>query len=221
LVDAGARAFAELSFDDVTMEDVAHAAGVSRALLYRHFASKRDLFAAVYQRAADQLLANTKLDPDIGLVEQVRVGLDVHLDYFLANRAAVLAANRTLAGDPTIQAIINDELSVLRARMLDFVAVPAARRQVVSSVLISWLVFVRALSVDWLIEPSCTRDELREVCTNALVAALQPILNPPVENSRPAGVRRGTDRPTSTRKAPKKRSQPRVQLVDPERPPCE
>ena len=31
------------------MQHVADAAGISRALLYRHFPTKRDLFAAVYR----------------------------------------------------------------------------------------------------------------------------------------------------------------------------
>lgn len=34
------------------MDEVAQRAGVSRGLLYRHFPTKHDLFAAVYRRAA-------------------------------------------------------------------------------------------------------------------------------------------------------------------------
>ena len=45
------------------MNDVAARAGVSRALLYRHFPTKRDLLAGVYQRAANELLAVTRTSP--------------------------------------------------------------------------------------------------------------------------------------------------------------
>ena len=55
----------------------------------------------------------TELDTHHPIAEQVAAGLDAHLDYFVANRRTVLAANRVLAGDPVVQAIITDELEVL------------------------------------------------------------------------------------------------------------
>lgn len=159
------------------MEEVAGEAAVSRALLYRHFPSKHALFAAVYQQAADQLLAGTRLDPSHSLVEQLVQGMDVHLDYFVANRHAVLAANRVLAGDPVIQTIMTNELDALRARLL--AVLPLAdenARAAVSSVLKSWLVFVQVLCVDWLTRETCTRVQLRDVCVGAVLGALRPLL---------------------------------------------
>ncbi|WP_030343588.1 TetR/AcrR family transcriptional regulator [Streptomyces sp. NRRL S-1022] len=177
LLSVGARLFATHPYSDVLMEDVAEAAGVSRALLYRHFPSKQALFAAVYQQAADQLLAETRFDPADSLVEQLVQGLEVHLDYFVANRNAVLAANRVLAGDPVIQTIMTNELDALRARLL--AVLPLAdenARETVSAVLKSWLVFVQVLCVDWLTHETCTRTQLRDVCIGAVLGALRPLL---------------------------------------------
>ncbi len=174
----GAQLFATHSYDDVRMENVAEQAGVSRALLYRHFPGKRDLLGAIYQRAADQLLVSTQLDPAIELTEQVAAGLDAHIDYFIANRNTVLAANRVLAGDPTIQSIISNELAILRARLLDAIHVDPDRREIVSAVLMSWLVFVRNLCVEWLERGTASRDEVRDVCLGALLGALAPIVEP-------------------------------------------
>ncbi|MFJ3926267.1 TetR/AcrR family transcriptional regulator [Streptomyces sp. NPDC090022] len=177
LLAVGARLFAAHPYDEVLMEEVAVAAGVSRALLYRHFPSKHALFAAVYRQAACQLLAETRLDPADSLVEQLIQGMDVHLDYFVANRNAVLAANRVLAGDPVIQTIMTNELDALRARLL--AVLPLAdddAREAVSGVLRSWLVFVQVLCVDWLTRETCTRTELRDVCVGAILGALRPLL---------------------------------------------
>ncbi|MGW4291215.1 TetR/AcrR family transcriptional regulator [Streptomyces sp. NPDC004673] len=177
LLGVGARLLAAQPYADVSMEEVAGEAAVSRALLYRHFPSKHALFAAVYQQAADQLLAGTRLDPSHSLVEQLVQGMDVHLDYFVANRHAVLAANRVLAGDPVIQTIMTNELDALRARLL--AVLPLAdenARAAVSSVLKSWLVFVQVLCVDWLTRETCTRVQLRDVCVGAVLGALRPLL---------------------------------------------
>ena len=172
LLAVGAQLFASRSYEAVQMEEIAARAGVSRALLYKHFPSKRALFAAVYQHAADGLLDATELDPDEPFIDQLLAGLDTHFDYFAANRNAVLAANRTLAGDPTIQAIINDELAVLRQRMLDVSGLTGHGRDVLASVLTGWLVFVRVLVIDWLTNHTVDRSELREICVGALLGAV-------------------------------------------------
>ena len=177
LLTVGARLFAAHPYADVLMEEVAEEAGVSRALLYRHFPSKQALFTAVYQQAADQLLAETRFDPTDSLVEQLIQGMDVHLDYFVSNRNAVLAANRVLAGDPVIQTIMTNELDALRARLLAVLPLAdATSHDAVSAVLKSWLVFVQVLCVDWLTHETCTRTQLRDACIGAVLGALRPLL---------------------------------------------
>jgi AcrR family transcriptional regulator len=172
LLDAAAELFARKPYDSVSMEEVAARSGISRALLYRHFPSKRELFAAIYRQAAQRLLAQTELVPQASMTGQIALGLDAHIDYFIDNRNTVLAANRTLAGDPVIQAIIDDELEVLRGRMLAAAHIDDTARPAVSAVLMSWLVFVRALSVEWLANEPFDRTALRDMCLGALTGAL-------------------------------------------------
>ncbi|QNP63630.1 TetR/AcrR family transcriptional regulator [Streptomyces genisteinicus] len=177
LLDVAAALFAAQPYEDVTMEEIAERAGVSRALLYRHFPGKRELFAALYAQVAGQLLASTRVDPAETFTEQLTEGLDAHIAYFAENRHTVLAANRALAGDLVIQTIITDELDALREKLLGALPVTGSReRAAVSGVLKSWLVFVQVLCLDWLVEETCTREELRDVCIGAAVGALRPLL---------------------------------------------
>ncbi|MGW4702503.1 TetR/AcrR family transcriptional regulator [Streptomyces sp. NPDC004285] len=200
LLEVAAPLFAALPYDEVLMEEVAERAGVSRALLYQHFPGKRELFAALYQEAADQLLAQTRLDPAATLVEQLTQGLDTHIAYFAENRHTVLAANRVLAGDRLVQTIITGELDALRERLLGVLPpVDDRTREAVSGALKSWLVFVQVLCVDWLTHETCTRAELRDVCVGAAVGALRPLLpeDPaPDWPRRPARGPTGADGPT-------------------------
>lgn len=51
LVDAGLRAFSEGSYAGATTAQIAREAGVSEPILYRHFASKRELYFACLDEA--------------------------------------------------------------------------------------------------------------------------------------------------------------------------
>ena len=56
---AATQAFARAGFTATSLDDVAAESGVDRVILYRHFASKADLYRAVLQRAGERLTAAT------------------------------------------------------------------------------------------------------------------------------------------------------------------
>lgn len=58
LLDIACRVFADTGFHASAMDDIAHAAGVTKPVLYQHFASKRALFIEVLQEVGGQLLAS-------------------------------------------------------------------------------------------------------------------------------------------------------------------
>jgi len=86
LIDAGRRLFAERGFDAVSAEEVVAAAGVTRGALYHHFDGKRGLFAAIFERIEDELVANFDFsdlendDPLSVLIEAVDQFLDLSLE---------------------------------------------------------------------------------------------------------------------------------------------
>ncbi len=188
IVDVGAEQFAALPYEQVRMADVAARAGISRALVYTYFPTKRDLFAAVYKRASERLLAASELVPGLTLAEQVLAGLDAHFDFFIENARTVLVANRgELAGDPVIEGIISEELAELRKRMLDAGGLRGRERVRASIALSGWLAFVRAVCVEWLADPrrALSRKEVREMCLSALLSALGSETTKPKSSSQP------------------------------------
>jgi AcrR family transcriptional regulator len=56
LIAAGRRLFGERGFAATSIEELAAAAGVTRGALYHHFASKEDLFAAVFEEVERDLV---------------------------------------------------------------------------------------------------------------------------------------------------------------------
>ena len=59
ILRAAARAFAGAGFEATSLDDVSQEAGVTRAILYRHFDSKADLYRAVLEQARGRLAEAT------------------------------------------------------------------------------------------------------------------------------------------------------------------
>lgn len=57
IVEAAMREFQEKGFEQASMKAVADAVGMTSAALYRHFADKQDMFAALVQPAVDEMNA--------------------------------------------------------------------------------------------------------------------------------------------------------------------
>jgi AcrR family transcriptional regulator len=82
LITAGRALFTERGFVGAGREDIVEHAGLTRGALYHHFASKEDLFAAVYEEIERDLCdvvvaaAMTSTDP----VDALRLGAFAFLD---------------------------------------------------------------------------------------------------------------------------------------------
>jgi AcrR family transcriptional regulator len=62
IIAAATHAFARTGFAATNLDDIATEAGISRAILYRHFDSKTDLYQAVLDAACGRLIAATGAD---------------------------------------------------------------------------------------------------------------------------------------------------------------
>jgi len=103
ILDAAREAFAEGGYHSTALEDVAERAGVSKALLYEHFDSKRDLHAAMLEAHVQDLLARigaALVDAEPG-EQRLRAGLEAFFSYLEESRgaAAILLRN---SGDPDV-----------------------------------------------------------------------------------------------------------------------
>jgi TetR/AcrR family transcriptional regulator, mexCD-oprJ operon repressor len=94
ILDGAARMFA-LHGEQASMNDVAAAAGVARATVYRYFPSRQALFDELAQAAvgdAEARLASARIDevaPDEGIARAVRALVDVGDSFVLLARQRV------------------------------------------------------------------------------------------------------------------------------------
>lgn len=185
LLDLGAELFADKSYEDVHIEILAEEAGVSRGLLYHYFPTKRAFFAAMVRREAGRMSELTKPDPALPIVEQLHLGIEGHLAYCAAHKMGVKAVYHGAASaDPEIQAIVEEDIRLQSKRVLDAVESHREPSPLARIAVRSWLQFLRNATSEWLDTPDISRDEIRDLIANTLIATLLAL----PEGSRPSGV---------------------------------
>jgi len=101
------ESFATRGYHGTSIDDIASAAGISKALIYEHFASKQALHAEVISAQADALFARMARAADPGLEpeERLRGGIDAFLSFVEENREAWRALFRD-AADPHLGEVV-------------------------------------------------------------------------------------------------------------------
>ena len=74
LLDVAAALFSEAGYARATTAQLAKAAGVTEPVIYRHFASKRDLFVALIERTGRETLAQWRRDLEDAADPKTRIG---------------------------------------------------------------------------------------------------------------------------------------------------
>jgi AcrR family transcriptional regulator len=88
IVDATRALFDERGVQDLPMEDIARQAGINKALIYRHFASKEELFVLTATRYLEELSASLHaIDPGAPPRERLVACAERFTDYCLEHPA--------------------------------------------------------------------------------------------------------------------------------------
>lgn len=175
LLAAGKTLFLARPYDQVSMDDVAAEAAVSKALIFHYFSSKRELYVEIVRRAASELLLATEIDDSLDPLTRLRVGLARYLDYVEANAQGFVALLSGGVGvDPEVYAVVAGVRQTLADRLL--AGVPAellADERRARLVVRGFIGFVEAASVEWLErDKPISQSELVARCMNVLLAGL-------------------------------------------------
>lgn len=106
IVEAAGRLFGERGYDGTRLDAIAAAAGVTKPVLYRHFADKRSLYLALLERHRADLGSFAGAIPPEGPLEaRLRAVLEVWLDYVQGHDYAWRMLFRDTGGGEEVRAV--------------------------------------------------------------------------------------------------------------------
>ncbi|MFF4352759.1 TetR/AcrR family transcriptional regulator [Streptomyces sp. NPDC001530] len=175
LLEAALSLFAHRAPEEISLDDVAEAAGVSRPLVYRYFpGGKQQLYEAALRTAAEELEHCFAEPPEGPLTERLSRALDRYLafvDQHDAGFSALLQGGSVVETSRTT-AIVDGVRRAAAEHILDHLAVdePGPRLRMTVRM---WITAVEAASLIWLDEDKePPLDELRDWLVEQFVATL-------------------------------------------------
>jgi AcrR family transcriptional regulator len=180
LLELARGAFSDRSYDEVSIDDLAREAKISKGLLYHYFPTKRDLYVASLKEIADELVDRVASTPtDLAPIDRVRGGLDAYLDHVHTHSRAFVALMRGgIGSDPEVAAVIESVRMRLFDRFLEGSAVATLLRGEprFEIALRGWLGFVEAASIDWCANPRLNSEQLRDLMADVLFAMMRTVV---------------------------------------------
>ncbi len=174
LLELGLRLFGERSYEDISIEDIARAAGISKGLLYHYFGGKRAFYVACVQQAATRLIeATTPQNTDrTDNPARAKEGLEAYLNFVQERDQAYLALmHGGIGADKEVQNILHEARRTIVDRILQEMGLdppPPAFRLAAQS----WLGAVEAACLDWLTHRDVPRDGLVQMLQTSLAASM-------------------------------------------------
>jgi AcrR family transcriptional regulator len=133
LIDAASRVFAQRGYSAATVEEIAERAGYSHGAVYSNFASKEELFLAVFERYMELRVEEVAKASEIegSFVERARAAADQWMRRFGEDRETFLLHLEFMihaARNPELSAQLGERMAALRVDIQRRIAERAAEQ---------------------------------------------------------------------------------------------
>ncbi len=185
LLELGLQLFGNRTYDELSIDEIAKRAGVSKGLLYHYFPSKRAFYVALVREAARELLEETDVDKQVVGheldPEGIRTRIRAFLVYISRRRSSYSFLLRGGIGtdtevveivEQTRQAVLNQMSSRLSRLGADAEATTTRLR------LRGWLGFLEAATLDWAEREELELEAFLDLLVQMAGSVFAAILNP-------------------------------------------
>ena len=174
ILDAANKLFAERAYDEITVEDIASSAGVTRGLVHHYFGGRKEVYIGLLERLGAQ--REERLLPPVGRSARARVADSVSrwLDWTETNRTiwlATMGRGEDIA-DAEVRQVVVDlvrrAVALLAAHHADIAEDSPRLRYALEC----WTGLNRAATRRWL-RGEATREATQELLTSTLEHVLR------------------------------------------------
>ena len=174
LVAIGLSQIVETPIQDLSMDDIAAEAGISRGLLFHYFPTKTDFYLACIAAAGRRMLRTTAPDERLSGDEQVAATTRLMVEQIERRRDFYLAlVHGHGVADPRVSEVMDSVRDGTTDRVVRAMGLPDRQRDVVRA----WWAYTEDRALTWSAVPTGERpaslEELVEECVAALHALLQ------------------------------------------------
>ncbi|MCY4725650.1 TetR/AcrR family transcriptional regulator [Nocardioides sp. STR2] len=174
LVAIGLARIVETPIQDLSLDDIATEAGISRGLLFHYFPTKTDFYLACIAAAGRRMLRTTAPDEGATGEEQVETVTRLMIEQIERRRGFYLAlVHGHGVADPRVSEVMDSVRDGSTERVMAALGVPEARRDVVRA----WWAYTEDRALTWSAVPTGERpvplSRLVEECVAALHALLR------------------------------------------------
>ncbi|WP_433732052.1 TetR/AcrR family transcriptional regulator [Nocardia sp. CA-129566] len=182
LITLGAKMLGDRAIEDISITEIAEAAGISRGLLFHYFPTKQDFQLAIVRHANAELLEHVAPDRSLGVYEMLRDSIERYIEYVSENRNSYVSLLRGPASvTPELVPLVDQTRDAIIGIILTEVPVPIdeADRPRLTLAMRGWIAFVEEATLTWLRIATITREQLVDLLVESLLAialSLNPAL---------------------------------------------
>ena len=171
LLEASIRIFTDKRYDEVSMSEIASAAGISKGLVYHYFPSKQELFKATLEDAARDIAMRIEPNEALPPAERVRASLDAYLGWIEEHEPGYIRLIEDVGRVSDVRQLVGrvrEDTAVLIARQ----AVKGDPPRALVSAALGWLWFMDGVCLDWLARRHMTREQVRDMLLAVLFGSV-------------------------------------------------
>lgn len=188
LLALGRAAFVKHAYDEVSIDELARKAKISKGLFYYYFPTKRDLYLAGLSATAEELVSKVVSVPrDLAPRPRATAAVEAYLEHVAGEGAAFMSLMRGgIGSDPEVSNVVEG----VRSKILDEFLINApigallADKPIARLAIRGWIGMVEAASTEWLAKQDVSRDAVRELLIDQLFELLTRLIGQNAERFR-------------------------------------
>ncbi|GAA5111311.1 TetR/AcrR family transcriptional regulator [Haloechinothrix salitolerans] len=162
LIGIGLEMLTTRPLHQITIDDVAERANISRSLLFHYFPTKRDYYAEVVRAASRRLLRATRGEGET--IDDLVAGF---LSFIERRHEPYIALFRSAGTDDWVHEIFRDTRAALTDQALTALDIDEPS-ELVRAAVGAWLAYAEELALEWAQHHTGSREQIHALLTGAL-----------------------------------------------------